>query len=166
MLPALSRVAVFWDPFVRGQVEELKVAARSLGIQLLLLEVKTPDDFDAGFRAAKQQKAGALMLLGSPQVYGRQVRLGELALENRLPTEATFHGVTEAGGLVSYTTGIVAGFYRAAYFVDRILKGAKPADLPFEQIAEIKLVVNMKTARALNVAVPESILLRADKVIQ
>ena len=102
MLPALSRVAVFWDPFVRDQVEELKLAARSLGIQLLLIEAKTPGDFDEGFRAARQQKAGAVMLLGSPQVYVQQARLGELALENRLPTEATFHGATEAGGLVSY----------------------------------------------------------------
>ena len=87
-------------------------------------------------------------------------------METRLPTEAPFHDVTEAGGLVSYSTGIVGGFSRAAYFVDRILKGAKPADLPFEQSVEIRLVVNLKTARALNVTVPESILLRADKIIQ
>ena len=166
ILPGLSRVAVFWDPFVRTEVKELEIAAHSLGIQLQLVEVKAPYDFDAAFRAAKRQKAGAVMMLSSPQVYIRRVQLGALALEHKLPADAPFRDLTEAGGLMSYSTDVMDGFHRAAYFIDRLLKGAKPGDLPIEQTATIKFVVNLKTAKALGITIPQSILVRADEVIR
>jgi putative ABC transport system substrate-binding protein len=165
MLPGLSRVAVLWDPFVRTEVKELEIAGRSLGIQLQLVEVKAPYDFDAAFRTAKRQKAGAVMLLSSPQVYIRRVQLGGLALEHKLPADAPFPDLIKAGGLMSYSTDILDSFHRAAYFIDRLLKGAKPNDLPFEQSETIKLVVNLKTAKALGITIPQSILIRADEVI-
>jgi len=106
------------------------------------------------------------MLLSSPQVYIRRVQLGALALRRKLPTDAPFRDLTEAGGLMSYSTDVIDGFHRAAYFIDRILKGAKPRDLPFEQSETIKLVINLKTAKVLGIRIPESILLRADEVIR
>jgi putative ABC transport system substrate-binding protein len=106
------------------------------------------------------------MMLSSPQVYIRRVQLGGLALEHKLPADAPFRDLIEAGGLMSYSTDILDSFYRAAYFIDRLLKGAKPGDLPFEQSATIKLVLNLKTAKALGITIPQSILLRADEVIQ
>ena len=158
MLPGLSRVAVIWDPFVRAEVEALESAAPSLGIQLQLVEVKPPYDFGAAFQTAKRHKAGAVMLLSSPQVYIRRVQLGALVLEDKLPADAPFRDLTAAGGLMSYSTDVIDGFYHSAYFIDRLLKGAKASDLPFEQTANIKLVVNLKTAKALGITIPQSIL--------
>lgn len=166
MLPGLLRVAVLWDPWVRNEVKELEIAAHSLGIQLQLVEVKAPYDFDAAFRSAKRNKAGAVMMLSSPQVYIRRAQLGALVLEHKLPADAPFRDLTEAGGLMSYSTDVMDGFHRAAYFIDRILKGAKPSDLPFEQSETIKFVLNLKTAKALGITIPQSILLRADEVIR
>jgi putative ABC transport system substrate-binding protein len=166
MLPRLYRVAVLWDPFVRAEVQEIEIAAHSLGIELLLEEVKAPYNFDAALSAAKRKKAGAVMLLGSPQVYIRRVQLGALALKHKLPVAASFRDLIEAGGLMSYSTDVMDAFHRAAYFIDRLLKGAKPSDLPFEQSETIKLVVNLKTAKALGITIPQSILLRADEVIR
>lgn len=166
ILPGLSRVAVLWDSFVRNEVRELEIAAHSLGIQLQLVEVKAPYDFEAAFRIAKQHKTGAVMMLSSPQVYIRRARLGSLAREHNLPTDAPFRDLTEAGGLTTYSTDVMDGFHRAAYFIDRILKGAKPSDLPFEQSETIKFVINLKTAKDLGINIPQSILLRADEVIR
>lgn len=166
MLPGLTRVAVLWDPWVRNEVKELEIAAHSLGLQLQLVEVAAPYDFDVALKIAKRKKAGAVMLLSSPQVYIRRVQLGALALRRKIATDAPFRDLTEAGGLMSYSTDVIDGFHRAAYFIDRILKGAKPGDLPFEQSETIKLVINLKTAKALGITIPESILLRADEVIR
>jgi putative ABC transport system substrate-binding protein len=166
ILPGLSRVAVVWDVWVRPEVEQLQRGAPSLGIELQLIEVKDPYDFDAGFRSAKKQKAEAIMLLSSPAVYMKRVQLGALALQHRIPCDATFHETTRAGGLISYTTGIAEAFRRSAYYIDRILKGTKPADLPFEQTANVKLIINMQSAKVLGIKVPESILLRADEVLR
>ena len=166
MLPSLARVAVLWDPWVRNEVKELEIAAHSLGLQLQLVEVAAPYDFDVALKIAKRKKAGAVMLLSSPQVYIRRVQLGALALRRKIPTDAPFRDLTEAGGLMSYSTDVIDGFHRAAYFIDRILKGAKPGDVPFEQSETIKLVINLKTAKALGITIPESILLRANEVIR
>ena len=166
MLPGLSRVAVVWDAWVPTEVDQLQRAARSLGIQLQLIEVKNPYNFDAAFAAANKQKAEAIMLLSSPAVYLRRTQLGVLALEHRLPCDAVFHDLTRAVGLMSYSTDVMDGFHRGAYYIDRILKGAKPADLPFEQTANVKLLVNLRTARVLGITVPESILVRADEVLR
>jgi putative ABC transport system substrate-binding protein len=166
ILPGLSRIiALFSDPLARAEVEQMKPVARSLGIELQLVEVNAPYDFDGAFSTAKRQKAGAVMLLG-PQVYVRRFQLGALALKRGLLAESPFHDLTRAGGLMSYSTDFRDGFYRSAYYVDRLLKGAKPSDLPFEQTANIKFVVNLKTADALGISIPQSILLRADEVIR
>jgi len=166
ILPGLLRVAVFSDPLVRGEVEQIKPAARALGVEIQLLEMNAPYDFDSAFSKAQRQKAGAVMLLSSPQVYARRLQLGAVALKHRLPVESPFHELTRAGGLMSYSTGVSDGFFRSAYYVDQLLKGTKASDLPFEQTANIKFIVNLKTADLLGIKVPQSILLRADEAIQ
>lgn len=167
ILPGLSRVAVLWDSQGHAELEQLKPAARSLGIQLQLLEMKAPYDLDAAFRMAKRQKAGAVVVLDiSSELYVRSARLGSLALANGLPLTGGERDLVEAGGLMSYGMDVSASFYRAAYFIDRLLKGAKASDLPFEQPTKYELVVNLKTAKAFGVTIPQSILLRADKVIR
>ena len=166
ILPGLSRVAVFSDPLVRGELEQLRPSARALGVEIQLVEMNAPYDFDSAFSKAKRQKAGAVMLLSSPQVYVRRLQLGALALKHRLPVESPFHDLTRAGGLMSYSTDVRDGMFRLAYYVDQLLKGAKASDLPFEQTANIKFIVNLKTADALGIKVPQSILLRVDEVIQ
>jgi len=166
ILPGLSRIAtLFSNPSDRAEVEKIKPVAHALGIELQVVEVNAPYDFDGAFSIVKRQKAGAVMLL-SPQVYVRRFQLGALALKRGLPAESPFHDLTRAGGLMSYSTDFRDGFYRSAYYVDRLLKGAKPSDLPFEQTANIKFVVNLKTADALGITIPQSILLRADEVIR
>jgi len=166
ILPDLSRVAVISDPSVAGEVEGIKTAARVLGIQIQLVEMKEPYDFDSAFKTCKRQRAGAVMLLSSPEVYINRMRLGALAFEYKLPTDAPFHALTKAGGLMTYSTDVTEAFHRTAYFVDRLLKGAKASDLPFEQISNPKLTINLKTAKALGIAVPETVLMRADEVIR
>jgi putative tryptophan/tyrosine transport system substrate-binding protein len=166
VLPGLSRVAVFWDSPGRRELDVLKPAARSLGIHLQLVELKPPYDFDAMFKIAKAQKAEAVMVLHAPQFYVNRARLGALALEYRLPTCTAFRDITEAGGLLSYSTDVRDEYYRGAYFIDRILKGVKPSDLPFEETANIKLIVNLRTADALRLTIPQTVLLRADEVIR
>jgi len=166
ILPGLSQVAVFSDPLVRGEVEQIRPAARALGVEIQFVEMNAPYDFDTAFGRAQRQKAGAVMLLSSPQVYARRLQLGALALKHRLPVESPFHELTRAGGLMSYSTGVKDGFFRSAYYVDQLLKGAKASDLPFEQTDNIKFIVNLKTADALGIKLPQSILLRVDEVIK
>ena len=166
MLPGLSRVAVLWDSQGHADLEQLKPAARSLGIQLQLMELKTPYDFNAVFGIVKRQKAEAVIVLPSPQVYVNGARIGALALANGLPLTGESRHLTDAGGLMSYSTDLRDVFYRLAYFVDRLLKGAKVSDLPVEQTERIRLVVNLKTAKTFGLTIPQSILLRADEVIK
>ena len=166
IVPGLSRVAVLSDSSVHPEVEELRSVAHSLEIQLQVIEMPEPLDFDAAYAAAKRQKAGAVMLLSSPAVYVRRAQLGTLALQYRLAADAPFHDFARAGGLMSYSTDPSDGFYRAAYFIDRLLKGAKAADLPFEQTANVKLIVNSKTAKVLGLTIPQAVLLRTDEVVR
>ena len=165
-LPGLSRVAVLWDSQGHADLEQLKPAARSLGIQLQLLELKAPYDFNAVFGIVKRQKVDAVIVLPSPEVYVNGARIGALALANGLPLAGESRNLTEAGGLMSYSTDLRDVFYRLAYYVDRLLKGAKVSDLPVEQTERIRLVVNLKTAKTFGLTVPQSILLRADEVIK
>jgi len=165
-LPGLSRVAVLWDSQGRGELEELKPAARSLGIQLQLVEMKVPYDFNAAFRIAKSQKAGAVIVLSSTELYVNSARIGALALANGLPLTGEPRDLTDAGGLMSYSTDPRDAFYRLAYFIDRLLKGAKASDLPVEQTERIRLVLNLKTAKTLRLTIPQSMLIRADEVIR
>ena len=177
LLPRVSRVAVLWDASSgegsRGEVsrmqrEELEPAARSAGFNLQLIEVRAPYDFQAAFKAAKTKKAGAVMVLFSPVFFSSpwRAQLAQAALAARLPTIFQDPDNVEAGGLISYGADVAGTWGRAAYFVDRVLKGAKPQDLPVEQVSKFKLVLNLKTAKALGLTIPESILLRADEVIR
>jgi putative ABC transport system substrate-binding protein len=167
MLPKVSRVAVLWDPaFGKRPLEELQRVAQPLRVQLQPIEVPGPEGLEAAFKTAKRNNAGAVMLLWSPAFYIHRARIAALALEAALPTVTDLDVLAEAGCLLSYGSDSYFPFERAAYFVDRLLKGAKAAELPVEQISKLKLVVNLKTAKALGVKIPESILVRADEVIR
>ena len=165
-VPHLSRVAVFWDSFGRRELDEVEPAARSLGLQVVLVVLRAPYDFQTAFKTAKQKKAGAVVLLFSPEFYVARAQIAALAIANRLPIAASTSQYTEAGESLSYGPDNVEAYHRVAYFVDRLLKGAKRSDLPVEQSATFKLVVNLKTAEALGLTIPQSILLRADEVIR
>jgi putative ABC transport system substrate-binding protein len=165
-LPRLSRVAVFWDIYSQRQFDELQQAARSVGVRIQSIELGDPYDFKAAFRAAKQKEAGAVIVLFSPVFYRERTKLAALALEAGLPTMNQEESWVLAGGFTSYGPTIADTFKRAAYFVDRLLKGAKPGDLPLEQATDFKLTVNLRTAKALRLTIPESFVLRADNVIR
>lgn len=165
-LPSLSRVAVFWDSCCPRELAELKLPARQLGIKLKFIELRAPYDFETAFRIAKQKRAGAVIVMFSAGFYVQRAQIGALALENGLPAMGQLRDLTEAGGLMSYGHETQDSLFRMAYFIDRLLKGAKPAELPVEQVATFNLVVNLRTAKALGLTLPQSILLRADEVIQ
>lgn len=164
-IPRLARVSVFWDPLNRRGASDIEATARSLGLLLRPIKVPAPYDFDAAFREAKRAKAGAVLVLFSPGFYIQRGRLAKAALTARVPTMFPDRSQVEAGGLMSYGPGLLL-WGRAAYFVDRILKGATPSELPIEQVSQFRLAVNLKTAKALGIAFPESILVRADEVIK
>jgi len=165
-LPRVSRVAVFWDTYSQRQLDELQQAAHSIGVNLQSIELRAPYDFQAAFRAVKQKKADAIVVLFSPVFYQERARIAALALKAGLPTMNQEESWVAAGGLISYGPTIADTFGRAAYFVDRLLKGAKPSDLPVEQATSFKLTINLRTAKALRLSIPESIVLRADEVIR
>ncbi|HKE41013.1 MAG TPA: ABC transporter substrate-binding protein [Casimicrobiaceae bacterium] len=166
IIPNLSKLAVFWDPLGKGELDELQSAARLMGIQLQLMELQPPFDFDAAFKTAKRNKADAVLIIATNAFYVERARLGALALENAMPVSSSFRDCTQAGGLISYGIEFRDAYYRLAYFVDRVLKGAKPADLPFEQVTKFLLVVNLNSAKSLGLSPPQSILLRADEIIR
>jgi putative ABC transport system substrate-binding protein len=166
-MPGLSRVAVFWDSFsTPNERDEIERAAHSLKIRLEFVEFRAPYDTKAAIKAAKRKNAEAVVNLMSPALVARSTQIARDALENRLPLMAFPHDFTRAGGLISYGTDLRDNYYRVAYFIDRLLKGTKPRDLPVEQRATLKLVVNLKTAKALGISIPQSVLLRADEVIR
>lgn len=165
-LPVVSRIAVVWDVFGQPQLVALEPAERSLGLRLHLVELRPPYNFQRAFRAARANGDGAALVLFSPVFYSERSRIAATALENRLPVVSQDHELTRAGGFMSYGPELADTWERAAYFIDRLLKGAKPSELPVEQVSHFKLVVNQKTARALGVTVPQSIMLRADEVIR
>jgi putative ABC transport system substrate-binding protein len=163
-VPGLTRVAVFWDPINRQGASDIEAAARSLGLAVRPVQVGAPYDFDGAFRAAKKEKTGAVLVLFSPGFYVQRVRLSKAALDARVPTVSTDQSYVAVGGLMSYGPAVTDYWGRAAYFVDRVLKGAKPSELPVEQVSRFKLAINAKTAKALGIDFPESILVRADEV--
>jgi len=167
-VPNLRRVAVLSNPrnpVQPLQLESVKSAARPLGLALQHLEVREPGDFDGAFAAMARERAGAYLNLGVALGIER-VRLAELAVKHQLPSVYGNRGDVEAGGLMSYGPDLIAQFRRAAYFVDKILKDAKPAELPVEQPTKFELVINLKTAKALGLTIPQSVLVRADEIIQ
>ena len=157
---------MLWDGFSQRQFDALQEAARSLRIQVQSIQLRNPYDFKAAFRSAKQKEADAVVVLFSPVFYRERTQIAALALEVGLPTMNQEESWVTAGGFISYGPTIADTFGRAAYFVDRLLKGAKASDLPVEQASDFKLTVNLKTAKALHLTVPESIVLRADGVIR
>ncbi len=167
-VPEVSRVAVLWNPsssFEALSVKETEVAARALGVQLQILGVRGPDEFYSAFEAMTRERAGALLVVSDVQFVLHRTRLADLAAKNHLPAMYGLVTHVEAGGLISYGTNYADLFRRAAHYVDKILKGAKPADLPVERPTKFELVINLKTAKAISITIPPSILYRADKVI-
>jgi putative ABC transport system substrate-binding protein len=149
-----------------SMVAALKSAARARRVHLNLVEIRDPARLSGAVKDAAKAEAGALLVLGSPPLYRLSTSLAQLAAKHRLPVVSAWREFAEAGGLASYGTPIPEMFQRAAGLVDRILKGAKPAELPVEQPTKFELVVNLKTAKAFGLKIPESILLRADEVIR
>ncbi len=167
LVPKVSRVAVLWDPATgTSQLKAIEAAARSLSVQLQVLEVRSPDDLAIAFRIAKEQRAGALNVLASPLLASMQKTIVDLAARNRLPAIYQWSAHVRAGGLMSYGSNLLAMWRQVAFLVGKVLKGAKPADLQVEHPSKIELVVNVKTAKALGITVPWSILFRADEVIE
>jgi ABC-type uncharacterized transport system substrate-binding protein len=169
VLPTVSRVAILWDPANPAhalQVRAADVAARQLGVQLHLMEARGPEAFDGAFTAMTRAHADALLVLGGNITFEHRRRLAELAATRRLPTMHNVRPFVEAGGLMAYGPSSRDLRRRAAVYVDKILKGAKPADLPVEQPTKFELIINLKTAKALGLTIPQSILFLADQVIQ
>ena len=169
MMPGISRIAILWDPGSPGsrrRLSEAVVAARSLGVQLQVFTVRRPDDFDAALEAATGASASALLTLRSPLIVAHRRRIAELAAAYRLPAISDDPEFVEAGTLMAYGPSLSAAYRHAATYVDQIVKGARPADLPIEPITKFDLVINLKTATALGLAIPPSVLARADEVIE
>ena len=171
-VPAVGRVALLLQPGALGErtekdiVNEAGIAARALGVQLQVVEARGPADFDRAFSEMTSARAGALMVPSTAMFSSERRRLLELAAKNRLPTLYTFREYVDAGGLMSYGPNLADLFRRAATYVDKILKGAKPGDLPVEQPTKFELVINVNTAKALGITIPQSVVARADEVIQ
>jgi putative ABC transport system substrate-binding protein len=167
--PRLSRVAVLWNRTSTAHVamlKELEAAGRTLRVRLQLIDVRTPKDIESAFAAMTKERAEALIPLDGPDIFVQRRRIVELALQHRLPTVFLNRFYTDAGALMSYGPSFADLHGRAATYVDKILKGAKPADLPVEQPTKFELVINHKTAKALGLTIPPSLLQRADEVIQ
>ncbi len=170
-VPRISRVGVLWDgnaaPGPAIAVKEYEAAARSLKLEFQSLEVRGPDpDVDGAFQAAAKGRANALIVVRNRVVDRHSTRIVDLAIKNRLPSVWEGSEFVEVGGLISYSSDDPANFRRAAYYVDKILKGAKPTDLPVEQPTKFELVFNLKTAKQIGVTIPQSLLYRADRVIK
>ena len=147
-------------------MQEVQAAARVLTMQLQIVEVRDPGEFEGAFRAIARRRAQALMTLPDPMFFTHRTRIAELALKRRLPTMFPEREFVDAGGLMAYGPSLPDLWRRAATYVDKILKGAKPGDLPIEQPTTFELVINLKTAKALGLAIPPSVLQQATEVIQ
>jgi putative ABC transport system substrate-binding protein len=169
VVPHAKRVAFLWNPAnmaaTRG-VRTVEEAARALGVELQVAGVRAPEEFEPAFRAMTQARAHAVLVLADAMFLAHRARLADLALEHRLPTLLATKEYVKAGGLVSYGADYPDLFRRAAIYVEKILKGATPADLPVEQPTKFELVINLKTAKALGLTIPPSLLQRADQIIE
>jgi putative ABC transport system substrate-binding protein len=166
LLPRAKRIAVLSDSASTGQLEVARAGARRLGLELQVLDFKrAPYDYERAFSDAVRTKADAMLILGSANFVPARPLIPELALKHRLPSMFHHSGWTDAGGLVSYGPNFSDVFRQGAEQVARILKGAKPAELPIEQPTKFELVINLETAKALGLTIPPSLLLRADRVI-
>jgi len=171
-VPGVSRVAVLWHPGLLGERTEKDMlkgaegAARALGVRLQFVEARGPADFDRAFSEMTRARAGALTVLTGPMFFNERRRLVDLAAKNRLPAVYPWREFVDAGGLMAYGQNVADMYRRAATYVDRILKGTKPGDLPVEQPTKFELAINLKTAKALGLTIPPSVLGRADHVVE
>jgi putative ABC transport system substrate-binding protein len=169
VVPKASRVAVLWNPANPGNAPQLRaaeVAARTLGVRLQPLEARGPREIDSAFAAMSKEGASAVVVLVDVVFIDQRTRIADLAATRRLPSVYGLPEYVEAGGLMAYGPSYIANYRRAAVYVDKILKGAKPGDLPIEQPTKFELVINLKTAKALGLTIPPSLLQRADELIQ
>jgi len=171
-VPGVSRVAALWEPGVVGErtdkdmLKRAEGAARALGVRFQVVEARGPAEFDRAFSDMTRARAGALTVLGSTMFSTERRRLVDLAAKNRLPAVYPWREFVDAGGLMAYGANIADLYRRAATYVDKILKGAEPANLPVEQPTKFELVINLKTAKALGLTIPPSLLQRVDQVIE
>jgi putative ABC transport system substrate-binding protein len=168
-IPAASRIAVLTNPTNGAhpaQIRESQVAARTFGVQLHVREARFPDQLDAAFAAMTRERASAVLVVSDSMFYGQRRRIVDLAATSRLPAMYSQKEFVDAGGLISYGASLPDMYRRAATHVDKILKGTNPGEIPVEQPTAFELVINVKTAKALGLTIPQSLLLRADEVIQ
>ena len=169
ILPKLSRVALFGEvsrPGTAQSLREINVAADAFGVQLQYLEVRGAKDIEIAFRAASNERADAVLVLGNPVLLSQRRQVVDLAIKSRLPAIYRNQDYVEDGGLMSYGASISDLFRRAATYVDKILKGAKPVDLPVEQPTKFELFINLKAAKQIGLMIPRNVLARADRVIK
>jgi putative ABC transport system substrate-binding protein len=169
MLPGLSRVAVLLNPATSNHIAVLKriqAAAQQIGVKVLPVDARTPEEIERGFAAMRRERADAVIIASDSFFVGQRRQITELAARIRLPSMFAFREDVGAGGLISYGVNQGENYRRAATYVDKILKGAKPGDLPIEQPTVIHLAINRKTAKALGLMIPQELLLRADEVIE
>ena len=169
IVPNLSRVAVFWNPQDQMSTiswNELQLPARSLGVQLQSVEIRSSGDFDKAFEDATRARVGALAIMPAPVFVTNLNRIADLAAKSRLPSIFHVKEFVDSGGLVAYGTDRSELFRRAATYVDKILKGSKPADLPVEQPKKFEFIISLKAAKQIGLTIPPNVLARADKVIK
>jgi putative ABC transport system substrate-binding protein len=168
-VPTATRIAMLTNsalPLHTVYRAEVEPTARRLGVTLTPVEARMPEDVDAAFATIAREKVDGLLMLGQPFLFGERDKVARLALEQRLPATVAFGELAQAGVLMSYGSRVVDDLRRLSYYVDRILKGANPGELPVEQPTRFYLTVNLKTAKAIGLVIPQSLLLRADEVIQ
>jgi len=168
-VPQTTRIGILWNPTTpshRPAVQAVEAVGEKLGVQLLLVPARTVEDFEGAFSTMTRERMGGFLVVASPLSMSQRAPLAELALKHGLPGVFGTRENVEAGGLMSYGADLNDLYRRAALYVDKILKGVKPADLPVEQASKYELIINLKTANALGLAIPESLLLRADEVIE
>ena len=168
-VPHVSRVAVLANPTsptTAASLKDLEVAAEGLRVKLQVLRVREPQQFDNAFVAMSKERSGALLVMSDTMFFAQRERIVDLAAKRRLPGVFEWREFAEAGGLLSYGTNIADIYRHVATYVDKILKGANPADLPVEQPTKFELVINMKTAKAMGLTIPQTLLLRADQLIE
>jgi putative tryptophan/tyrosine transport system substrate-binding protein len=166
LVPRASRVAFLYQPHEKDELRELQIAARTLGLQVQQLEVQQASQFRTAYATMSREHADALLISSNPFTGSHRIQLIELAAKHRLPAMCDGTAWTNAGCVVSYSPDRTEGSRRAAVFVDKILKGAKPADLPVEQPTKFELIINLKTAKQIGVTIPPNVLARADMVIK
>jgi putative ABC transport system substrate-binding protein len=166
MLPSVSRVAVLSDSFTADQLKVVEAANQSVGFELRPLDLPAPYDFENAFRVAMRSRAEAIFVLESAPIFRGRTQIAQLAIQTRLPSSFAFREYVDVGGLVSYGVNFSTMYRRAAEYADRILRGTKPVDLPVEQSTKFELAINLKTAKALGLTIPPTLLATANEVIE